>query len=148
MHSSRGIGNVFSVDYGKEKIQMWVIRKTVISACAQSDLGHSSERSDITATTDPAQVGTQPHLLVTSNPSLSKSAWHQENRHHCISSVQTQKVNCGSKTTSSCKSDEMSLLSRKACSYTLSSFLFSLIPPQNGTTEWLLFPTKDFPNET
>lgn len=50
------------------------------------------------------------------------------------------------------ESPEVSLLSKKGYSYSMSSFLLSLTPPpptpKNGTTEWCLFPTKDFPNET
>lgn len=86
------------------------------------------------------RVRTQPHLLIISNPTLSESVRHQENRYHCISTTPIWKVNCGPKATLlvARESAEVSLLSKKGCSYILSSFFLSLITPpkmaqQNGS---------------
>lgn len=88
------------------------------------------------------QVGTQPHLLVISNPTLSESVRHQENRHRCISSTPIWKVSCGPKATFlvAKESAEVSLLSKKGCSYILSSFFLSLIPPQKWHNRMAPFP--------
>lgn len=87
-------------------------------------------------------------MLVASNPNLSQSAKHKENRHHCVPKVGTWKVNYGPKavTPELHGSIEESLLARKGHSRVLTSFLLSLIPLK-WYNRMLFFPAEDFPNE-